>query len=172
MSRFVAFLRAVNVGGTGRLPMAELRALCEKLGFAKVQTYIASGNVLLNSDQPVAQVKEKLETALRDYAGKTVGVLVMTVAELERIAAANPFADEAGNTVLTIFLGETPPTDTLVNLSNLTDEKIALGEREIFVHYPNGMGKSRLGIPAAAKGTARNQNTIRKMLELAGDVSG
>src|SRR5207245_463258 len=81
MAVFVALLRAVNVGGTGKLPMSDLKQMCEAAGFRKVRTYIASGNVLFESGNTAAEVKAALETALQTYAGKPVGVLVRTAAE-------------------------------------------------------------------------------------------
>src|ERR1700735_4103862 len=91
MPAYIALLRAVNVGGTGKLPMADLKAMCEQAGFSKVKTYIASCNVLFQSAKSEAQVKKTLESALAAYAGKPVGVAVRTTAEMAAILAANPF---------------------------------------------------------------------------------
>ena len=82
MNAFVALLRAVNVGGTGKLPMTELKAMCEAAGFQSVRTYIASGNVVFQSAKTEAQVKGALEAALAAYAGKPMGVLVRSAAEM------------------------------------------------------------------------------------------
>ncbi|RYE86040.1 MAG: DUF1697 domain-containing protein, partial [Myxococcales bacterium] len=71
---FVALLRAVNVGGTGKLPMTDLKKICEQAGFSGVRTYIASGNVVFTSELSAAGVKARLEARLADYAGKPVGV--------------------------------------------------------------------------------------------------
>ena len=78
MPAYVALLRAVNVGGTGKLPMTTLTNLSEKAGFANVQTYIASGNVVFESKKGEAAVKAALESALERYAGKPVSVFVRT----------------------------------------------------------------------------------------------
>src|SRR5262245_38232826 len=80
--KYVALLRAINVGGTGKLPMADLKAMCEEAGFAHVATYIASGNVVFESSAPEAKVKAALEKRLQGYAGKPVGVVVRTAAEM------------------------------------------------------------------------------------------
>ena len=85
MTSYVALLRAVNVGGTGKLPMSDLKSMCEKAGFARVRTYIASGNVVFGSDLTEAGVKATLEAALAAYAGKPVGVLVRTAAEMAEV---------------------------------------------------------------------------------------
>ena len=76
MGSFVALLRAVNVGGTGKLPMSELKAMCEELGFLAARTYIASGNVVFATRKSEAAIKAALEKRLAAYAGKPVGVLV------------------------------------------------------------------------------------------------
>ena len=167
MQTHIALLRAVNVGGTGKLPMAELRAMCEQAGFADVRTYIASGNVVFRSALPEYKVAAALEARLAAYAGKPVGVLVRTAAEMAAVLAANPFPDAPGNRVMAIFLDSPPPADALEHASGCRHEAMALGRREIYVHYGEGMADSRLRIPAAKAGTARNLNTVAKLAVMA-----
>lgn len=167
MHSYVALLRAVNVGGTGKLPMAELRAMCEQAGFADARTYIASGNVVFRSALAEHAVATALESRLAAYAGKPVGVLVRTAAEMAAVLAANPFPDAPGNRVVAIFLGTPPPADALAHASGCRDEALALGRREIYVHYGSGMADSRLRIPAAKAGTARNINTVARLAAMA-----
>ncbi|HEX7684528.1 MAG TPA: DUF1697 domain-containing protein, partial [Trinickia sp.] len=112
MTQYVALLRAVNVGGTGKLAMSELRAMCESIGFAKVRTYIASGNVVFESDLSETSVKARLERCLETYAGTQIGVLIRTGAELAAVLAGNPFRSAAPNRTVAIFLDAPPPTDT------------------------------------------------------------
>ena len=164
MTSYACLLRAVNVGGTGKLPMAELRAMCEAAGFTDVRTYIASGNVVLRSASTARQVQAVLEAALAQYAGKPVGVLVRTAAEMSAVLAANPFPDAAPNRVVVIFLDQPPSPDALHAVSGQAGEELALGTREIHVHYRNGIGDSKLKIPAAKAGTARNLNTVAKLV--------
>ena len=168
MASYVALLRAVNVGGTGKLAMSELRALCEACDFRQVQTYIASGNVVFDADGPAAQVQAALENRLQRHVGKAVGVLVRSAAEMAAVLAANPFSACAPNLVHVIFLGGAPPSDLLAGASGHTTEDMAAGLREIYVHYPAGQGASKLRFPAAKAGTARNINTVVKLAELAG----
>src|SRR5262249_6516944 len=122
MGSFVALLRAVNVGGTGKLPMSELKAICEKLGFTSVRTYIASGNVVLASRKSESAIKRDLEKALATYAGKPVGAMVRSAAEMTQIAAGNPFPKLAPNRTMAIFLDEVPPKDTLAGVRGQKDE--------------------------------------------------
>lgn len=170
MPAYIALLRAVNVGGTGKLPMADLKALCEASGFRRVRTYIASGNVVFEADGTEAEVKSTLESALAEYAGKPVGVLVRTAAELAGALARNPFPEAPGNRAVAIFLDAPPPLDALDRMTGLKDEEARLGVREVYVHYPSGQADSRLKIPAAAAGTARNLNTVAKLAAMAGEL--
>lgn len=171
VNSFVALLRAVNVGGTGKLPMAELKAMCEAAGFRSVRTYIASGNVVFQSKKTEAQVKAVLETALAAYAGKPVGVLVRTASEMAAVLAGNPFRQVPSNKTVAYFLDGPPAEDALRAVSNRTTEEIKLGLREIYAYYPDGMGNSKLKIPAAKNGTARNMNTVAKLAEMAGSLA-
>ncbi len=170
MNSFIALLRAVNVGGTGKLPMEDLRALCAAAGFRDARTYIASGNVVLRSAEGEAQVKRALEAVLLGHAGKPVGVLVRTAAAMRAVLAANPFADSPPNRVVAIFLDDAPPADALAHAQHRRDERIALGRREIYVDYrdADGMRDAKLQIPAAKAGTARNMNTVAKLVDMAG----
>ena len=167
MQKFIALLRAVNVGGTGKLPMADLTAICEAAGFDDVRTYIASGNVILRSALDEAGVKTALEARLKIYAGKAVGVAVRTHDEMAAIAADNPFKHAPGNRVTAIFLDQLASSVVLDGITGQAEhELIELGRREIFVHYGEGMATTRLRIPGAKNGTARNMNTVAKLAAL------
>jgi uncharacterized protein (DUF1697 family) len=168
LKTFVALLRAVNVGGTGKLPMSELKAMCEAAGFAEVRTFIASGNVIFRSGSSEARIKAALEASLKTYAGKPIGVLVRTAGELAAVLKANPFPKAAPNRTVAIFLHKSPPAATLAEITGRAGEEVRLGKREVYVHYGDGMAKSKLRIPVAADGTARNMNTIAKLTALAG----
>jgi uncharacterized protein (DUF1697 family) len=167
MPVFIALLRAINVGGTGKLPMSDLRSLCEKVGFRNVRTYIASGNAVAEWDGSEAEAKAALEAELGAYAGKPVGVIVRTGAEMSRVVANNPFPDRAASQTVAIFLDLAPPPDVSDDVKGQANEEVRLGAREIYIHYPDGIGRSKLRIPAAADGTARNMNTVAKLAAMA-----
>ena len=164
MTAYIALLRAVNVGGTGKLPMAELKRMCEAAGFTEVRTYIASGNVVFRSRAKEAAVKAALEQALASYAGKRVGVLVRSAVEMAAVLAANPYPEAPGNRVVAIFLDDAPPEE--LGIGGQGHERIGLGTREIYVHYGDGMADSKLKIRAAGTGTARNMNTVGKLVDM------
>jgi uncharacterized protein (DUF1697 family) len=167
VTAFVALLRAVNVGGTGKLPMTELKTICEAEGFTKVKTYIASGNVVFETALPEAKVKAALEKRLTDYAGKVVGVLVRTAAEMRAVLAANPFLEMPSNRMVAIFLDAAPAADTLDHVVAPDREEVRLGKREIYIYYPQGQADTKLKVPGAKLGTARNINTVSKLAEMA-----
>jgi uncharacterized protein (DUF1697 family) len=170
MAAWVALLRAVNVGGTGKLAMSELKAMCEDIGFTSVKTYIASGNVVFESRKSETAIKSALEKRLASYAGKPVGVLVRNAAEMAQVESDNPFPKLAPNRTMALFLDHPPAADTLKTVRGQKDEKIQLGRREIYIHYGDGMGSSKLVIPAAKQGTARNMNTVATLARMAADL--
>jgi uncharacterized protein (DUF1697 family) len=164
---FVAFLRAVNVGGTGKLPMSELKAMCEELGFENVKTYIASGNVLFQSALDSDTCKRKLEQRLFEYASKEVAVFIRTPQALKSLLDHNPFHQEAGNRTVAILLDSDVREIDLSAVRHQVHEKICLGEQALYVFYGEGMADSKLVITAAKQGTARNINTVTKLSEMA-----
>jgi uncharacterized protein (DUF1697 family) len=108
MTKYVALLRAVNVGGTGKLPMAELKSMCSDAGFARVETYIASGNVVFETRARPSRVKAELEARLLAFFAKPVGVVVRTAAEMVAVLKANPFPEAEPKFTYAIFLDERP----------------------------------------------------------------
>ena len=144
--------------------------MCVAAGFAKVQTYIASGNVVFQSAAPEKRVKALLEKQLAAFAGKPVGVVVRTAGEMAAVLKANPFPKAAPNRTVAIFLDAAPPADALKHSVGRVSEEMRLGVREIYVHYGDGMADSKLKIPAAKAGTARNMNTIAKLTQLAAET--
>src|SRR5687768_10614540 len=168
----VALLRAINVGGTGKLPMSDLRALCEGAGFEDVATYIQSGNVVFTSRSGKAEVQRRLEAALEAKVGKPVGVHLRTPAELASVLERNPFPDAPGSQVLVLFLDHAPPPGALDDLVVPGRETVRLSGHEVFIHFPDGMGRSKLKIPFAKTATGRNVNTVAKLLELGSRAGG
>lgn len=166
MTAYVALLRAVNVAGTGKLPMSKLRAIGEALGFANVRTYIASGNLLFESDASEAEVKAAIEARLEAYAGKRVPVLVRTGAELTAIVAANPFPDAHGSRHMVDFYDAPPSPDLPSRCRDIQGERIALGRRELHVDYGEGIRFTKLKIPGKQDRTGRNINTVVKLAAL------
>ena len=173
MTGYVALLRGVNLVGKSSLKMADLTAIADDLGLTGARTYVASGNLIFASDEPEEKLRTLLEKNLQKHMGKPVRVMLRTADEMEEVVKSNPFTDEPGNRVQAFFMDEPPPGDLLSTVRNQDDdERIATGPREVFVAYgERGIGKSRLRIPVAEAGTARNMNTVAKLAELAREMS-
>jgi uncharacterized protein (DUF1697 family) len=164
---YAALLRGINVGGV-KLVMTDLARLCADEGFDGVKTYIASGNVVFTSTKKETAVRDALQRALAAHMGKPVPVLVRTAAELAATVAANPFPGVAGNRLLVFFLPDPPPKNVLAGVMSPDGEELAIRGRELFVHYPNGMGRSKLKVPLWNVGTSRNLNTVAKLAAMTG----
>lgn len=166
MRTFVALLRGVNLGKR-QLKMDDLRRIAIELGLDSPETYIASGNLIFRSDESEATLKRMLESAIADHMSAKVAVMIRDANELARTVEDNPFAREPANRVVAIFLDSKAANDALEDARNVGDERMAVGSREIYVHYPSGQGRSKLKLRAAQEGTARNMNTIAKLAKLA-----
>lgn len=171
MPRYVALLRAVNVGGRNKVPMAELRDLFESLGHADVSTFIQSGNVLFTARASVTP--KSLETAISKRFHVDTTVVLRTPSELEKVVKANPFARANTSKLHVGFMMQQPSAAVVSELDaeRFRPEEFAIRGRELYLHLPNGMGRSKL--PAyldrqlAIPTTVRNWNTVTKLIELA-----
>jgi len=171
-------LRGINVGGGNIIPMADLRGCFEGMGFTGVRTHIQSGNVVFRTkSRDVGQVTRKIEEAIEKEFGFRVDVIVRTAEELRDVVARNPFASREGiepNKLLVTFLAGDPgpeARDRIERIQADREELLLLG-RELYAYFPNGIGKSKLAagpIDRALKvtGTARNWNTVTRLLQIA-----
>ena len=166
MTAFAALVRAVNVSGTGKLPKDDLRAMGEACGFGNCRTFINSGNLLFTSDRDQAIVKKRLEEKVGDYFGKPFPVYVRTAWEMAEAVARDPFSDDKPSRRFAHFIDEEPVQAMLDEARDVAGERMALGPRCIYVSYGDGIGKSKLKLPAVKKGTARNMNSVARMAEL------
>ena len=167
MTSYVALLRGVNLLGVSTLRMADLRAIAEELRLGSPRTFIASGNLLFQSRKSEGALKPLLQDRIKAHMGREVRVMIRTAEEMAKVAASNPFADQPGNRVVAVFLDNPPPRDFADHAKHVANERMAPGTREIYIHYPDGQGPSKLQIPAAASGTARNMNSVAKLAVLA-----
>ncbi|NII09713.1 DUF1697 domain-containing protein [Oleiagrimonas sp. C23AA] len=167
MTCYIALLRAVNVGGTGKLPMTELRAMCARAGLHGARTYIASGNVLVESDGPASHVQQALASELASYAGRAVDVLVRDARQMQTIAERQPFTDVPGNRVAVLFLDRPAAKDLISQVRGLQDEQLVVAGTEIYAYYPSGMADSRWRLPSGVISTARNMNTVARLVAMA-----
>lgn len=165
MKANIALLRGINVGGHGKLPMTELKWLCENMGFKNVRTYIQSGNVIFESDLPEELLIKKLEQALLEKMQKQIPVIIRSVEEMEAVITSNPFPDAIPSQVGVMFFVDEVRKEVLENLVIPGREEVKISGREIYIHFPDGMGRSRLKLPIQNQGTVRNINTVSKLAQ-------
>lgn len=166
MTAYVALIRAVNVSGTGKLPKEDLRAMGEECGFDNCRTFINSGNLLFTSDLDEAIVKKRLEEKVGDHFGKPFPVYVRSAKEMAEAVARDPFTNDKPSRRFAHFIDEQPMEAMLDEARDVQGERMALGPRLIYVSYGDGIGKSKLKLPAVKLGTARNMNSVAKIAEL------
>ena len=146
--------------------MSKLREIGEECGSDNVRTFIASGNLLFISQLAESAAKKRLEEKLEDYFGKPVPAFVRNVKEMRAVVDQNPFDDDKPSRVMAHFIDEQPTKAMLDEARGVSGERMALGPRLIYVSYGEGIGKTRLKLPAIKQGTARNMNSVTKIAEL------
>jgi uncharacterized protein (DUF1697 family) len=167
MPTLVALLRGVNVGGNCMLAMADLAALCRQLGFADVRTYIQSGNVVFRTELPAERARAALAKVLAAHMGRPIDVMVRDAKALRRALAQNPFPEAEPAKVAVLFLAEPVPKGLLDGLTGPDGEVVVASGLEVYVHYVQGMGRSKLKLPKALGVlTVRNVNTVAKLVAL------
>ncbi|HZG56256.1 DUF1697 domain-containing protein [Paenibacillus sp.] len=176
MTGYIALLRGINVGGNNVVKMAELRDALAQDGFARVRTYIQSGNVLLEADEDEARVRERVEAVVsRMLGGKPMDAVVRSFAELERLMAECPYpvdAPEEGKRVMFALLQEPLAADALAAaLGGVeTDDEYEARGRDVYFRFRGNVLESPLGERMMKLGgkrtTTRNWNTMNKLLEL------
>ena len=157
VTRYVAMLRAVNVSGTGKMPMAELKAIGEGCGFANVRTFIASGNLLFESDLGEAEVAKRVGDKVEAFFGKPVPVFVRSAAEMAAVVADNPFTDDKPSRVMAHFIAEPPTAAMLAEARDVAGERMALGPRMIYVSYGEGSARRDSSSPRSPRHRAQPQ---------------
>lgn len=170
--RWVAFLRAVNLGARNKVPMAELRALLEEAGYGDVGTYIASGNVLLDGPARRAEIADALERLVADSFGVATTAILRKPRDLEQTLAAHPFGSDTSHTHVA-FLGSRPAKAATGRLEEAAgSEHVVLAGTDAYLRLPEGVHgsglsvarvESLLGVPA----TLRNWRTVAALARLA-----
>ena len=169
MATQILLLRGINVGGHGKLPMAELKNVLADLGASNIQTYIQSGNAVFEGDLAATGISIAIEVA----KGFRPHVLLLSSAEFKKIAVENPVPDAVGNQLHIWFTGAPFNFDhTTAETLRKPSERIEIGDRVIYLHAPHGIGRSKLAEKieklADVTCTARNLNTVNKLLGMIG----
>ena len=173
MPTYISLLRGINVSGQKRILMADLKELYEKLGFSDVKTYIQSGNVVFNFDKTSAtKLQQLIFDKIQSKYGFEVPNLILNPAEVEKALLKNPY-QHVEKPYFT-FLAVQPLEENIneLNKHSFENEFYELKEKVIYSHFPNGVGKAKMTLSffekkLKVKGTARNLNTTKKLLEMA-----
>ena len=175
---FIALLRAINVGGTKKLLMADLRAMFEAAGCTDVHTYIQSGNVVFRAEDALAErIPVLIQAEIADSKGFEVPVVTRSAAEWGDVVAGNPFlAAGADPAQLHVgFLAEAPSAARIAELDpdRSPSDEFEVRGREVYLHFPNGTARSKLTVDyfdrvLGTTITIRNWRTVGKLLDMAG----
>src|SRR5690625_5272135 len=171
--RVAILLRAVNLGKRNRVPMAELRTLCERLGLRDVGTYVASGNVTCAAPADLDAALRTLEAAIVEEFGVDTPAIGRTHSELAAAVGANPYTDFDPKLMHVVYLAAEPDTGGAAALSDrdFGEDECRVVGREVYARYAGGVHNSKLSATTIEKhlgvpGTARNWRTAQKLVEL------
>jgi uncharacterized protein (DUF1697 family) len=176
VTRYAVLLRAVNVGGNNKVPMARLRELATDLGYTDVATYVQSGNLIVTATTTKpAEVERAVSAAIRDDLGVDVAVIARTRKELAAVIAANPFEGIADDPkrLLVNFLTAQPAADAVKALDRkeFLPERYEFGDRCMYQWFPDGVGRSKLATAPwdrrlGVQGTGRNWRTVLTLVDM------
>jgi uncharacterized protein (DUF1697 family) len=178
MPVYISLLRGINVGGHKKIKMADLRALYESLDFTGTKTILQSGNAIFESQQSDrVQLSKQIEAAIEEHFDFHTHIIIRTTAEMKDVIERNPFSAEQETDpkkLLVMFLSAVPDAAAIDNLrqAHSGSEKIQSSGQELYLYYPDGAGRSKLTTTLIEKklaivGTARNWNTVSKLVVLA-----
>lgn len=176
VGKFVALLRGINVTGTNKIPMADLRSHCAGLGWKEVRTYIQSGNVIFAAEESAPKLEALLEKEIEERFDLKIPVIVRSAGEWPKLVAGNPFAEAAEKELnrLMLLLSKKPPAKAA---AEAIQERAKAGERVTrvgdspWIHFPGGAGTSKLSPSlidrlVGSPTTSRNYRTVLKLQEI------
>ncbi|WP_369047793.1 DUF1697 domain-containing protein [Tenacibaculum sp. UWU-22] len=171
MKRYIVILRGVNVSGKNKLSMAELRDVLNKLGFQNVQTYIQSGNIILDSKETKEVVCQKIKEAIAYKFGHEIAVLARTPQEWQKTLENYPFSQENEKIVAFVFLDKITK-ETVIEVKGVKEDKYKIVDDVVYLYCPSSFANTKLTNNTIEKklnviATTRNLKTTKKLLELA-----
>ncbi|WP_397445444.1 DUF1697 domain-containing protein [Polaribacter sp. R77954] len=173
MKKYIVLLRGINVSGKNKIPMVDLRRLLTALKFQKVQTYIQSGNIILEANLNRNDICDTIKIGIKEKFGFDVPVIAKTISEWKKAIANYPFAIENEKIVAFTFLDRTPEINE-IEIKNIGEDQFKIDGDLIYVYCSNGFGKSKINNNIFEKklkvtATTRNLRTTLKLLQIAED---
>ncbi len=170
MKKYIVLLRGINVSGKNKLPMAELRELLNDLDFQNVQTYIQSGNIILESDKTKNQICKIIKEGIQTKFGYDVPVIARTISEWKKVIKNYPFSKENPKIVAFVFLDK-KTEETKIEVKGINDDEYKIDKDVIYIHCPSGFANTKISNNLFERklkvtATTRNYNTTIKLLEL------
>ena len=171
MKKYIVLLRGINVSGKNKLPMAELRELLNDLGFQNVQTYIQSGNIILEADEGKSVICNKIKESIQTKFGYDVPVIARTISEWKKAIVNYPFSTDNPKIVAFVFLNK-KVYETKIDVKGINNDEYLIDNDMVYIHCTTGFGKTKLSNNLFERklnvtATTRNYNTTLKLLELA-----
>ncbi|WP_299672448.1 DUF1697 domain-containing protein [uncultured Polaribacter sp.] len=168
---FIVLLRGINVSGKNKIPMADVRELLNNLDFQNVQTYIQSGNIILESDLEKDEICDKIKNGIQERFGFDVPVLARTILEWKKVIDNYPFSIENEKIVALTFLNKSTK-ETTIEVKNIGEDSYKIVEDVVYLYCPSGFGSTKLTNNIIERkldvvATTRNLRTTLKLLELA-----
>ena len=178
MDNYIVFLKGINVGGHKKVPMAELRSLLSQLGFENIQTYIQSGNILLNTSQDKLAIERIIFEGIKSHFGFESNVLVKTAKDLQHVFNNCPFSEEKKKSSHFLMFHDTPTEDMIIIALEKTyeDEEFYILQDCLYFYSIKGYGKVKFSANFFERkfktfGTSRSYNTMVKLLSLSSENS-
>ena len=171
MKTYIILLRGINVSGKNKLPMADLRTLLNDLGFKNVQTYIQSGNIILESEEGKSVVCNKIKEGIQRKFSYDVPVIARTIPEWKKAIAKYPFPIDNTKIVAFVFLNK-KVYETKIEVKGINNDEYLIDNDMIYIYCQSGFGKTKLSNNLFERklnvtATTRNYNTTVKLLALA-----
>ncbi|WP_298780412.1 DUF1697 domain-containing protein [uncultured Polaribacter sp.] len=171
MNKYIVLLRGINVSGKNKIPMADLRQLLNDLKFHNVQTYIQSGNIILESDKSKLEICQKIKGGIATKFGYDVPVIARTIPEWKKAIASYPFLKDNSKIIAFVFLNKKASV-LKIEVKGINNDNYHIEKDMVYIYCPSGFGKTKLTNNLFEKklnviATTRNYNTTLKLLELA-----
>tara|TARA_R110001632_G_scaffold43376_1_gene109868 strand:+ start:30693 stop:31211 length:519 start_codon:yes stop_codon:yes gene_type:complete len=170
MTRYIVLLRGINVSGKNRLPMQDLRDILQQLAYQNIQTYIQSGNIILDTDESKSEIIKKIKDGIYQKFEYDVPIIVVTIEELKTAIDNYPFPTENPKIVAFVFLNQqTAVTD--FEIKGINEDKFLIKDKMVYIYCPTGFAKTKLSNNLFERklnviATTRNFRTVQKLLAL------